>query len=164
MSSFPGMPGMPAKPQDPNEPPPEMKALFQALGESCPVKVATSGAIGFVFGGAFGMFMSSVDMGLNTEEFQKMSTKDQFKYTFKDMMSKSYASAKNMAVIGAVFSGSECIIESYRAKNDIYNGVSAGCFTGAVMSARAGPQAMVGGCIGFAAFSAAIDYWIRHSD
>jgi hypothetical protein len=56
------------------------------------------------------------------------------------------------------------MIESFRAKNDIWNGVSAGCFTGAALAASGGPKAMIGGCVGFAAFSAAIDYWIRHSD
>ena len=41
------------------------------------------------------------------------------------------------------------------------NGVAAGCITGGVLAAKAGPQAALVGCAGFAAFSAAIDYYLR---
>ncbi|KAJ3177292.1 Mitochondrial import inner membrane translocase subunit tim22 [Geranomyces variabilis] len=133
----------------------------QALMESCPAKVVMSGAMGFALGGAFGMFMSSVDWGMNTEEFQKLSTKQQLKATARDMGTRSLSSAKNFATVGAVFAGTECLIETYRAKNDIWNGVSSGCITGGVLAARAGPAAIVGGCVTFAAFSAAIDYYMK---
>jgi hypothetical protein len=59
--------------------------------------------------------MTSADWGQNTEEFQKMSTKQQLKLTLKDMGTKTYSSAKNFAVVGAVFAGTECIIETVRA-------------------------------------------------
>ena len=49
----------------------------------------------------------------------------------------------------------------YRAKNDLKNGVAAGCITGGALGSRAGPQAAAVGCAGFAAFSAAIDAWMR---
>ncbi|KAI9017779.1 mitochondrial inner membrane translocase subunit Tim17/Tim22/Tim23/peroxisomal protein PMP24 [Gaertneriomyces semiglobifer] len=117
--------------------------------------------MGGALGGAFGMFMSSVDWGMNTEEFQKMSTKEQVKVTLKDMGKRSASSAKNFAIVGAVFSGTECLIETYRAKNDIWNGVAGGCITGGILAAKAGPAAVVTGCAGFAAFSAAIEYWMR---
>ncbi|KAI8913927.1 mitochondrial inner membrane translocase subunit Tim17/Tim22/Tim23/peroxisomal protein PMP24 [Powellomyces hirtus] len=117
--------------------------------------------MGFALGGAFGMFMSSVDWGMNTEEFQKLSTKEQLKLTARDMGKRSFSSAKNFATVGAVFAGTECLIETYRAKNDIWNGVSAGCITGGVLAAKAGPQAVVAGCVTFAAFSAAIDYYMK---
>ena len=41
------------------------------------------------------------------------------------------------------------------------NSISAGCFTGAALAVRAGPQASALGCVGFAAFSAAIDYFLE---
>lgn len=41
------------------------------------------------------------------------------------------------------------------------NGIMAGCVTGGVLGAKAGPQAAAVGCAGFAAFSAAIDYYMR---
>ena len=77
------------------------------------------------------------------------------------MGSRSYSSAKNFAIVGSIFAGTECCIESYRAKNDLWNGVSAGCLTGGVLAAGAGPKAAAVGCAGFAAFSAAIDYYLR---
>ncbi|KAJ3134536.1 Mitochondrial import inner membrane translocase subunit tim22 [Physocladia obscura] len=134
------------------------------LTESCPFKSVFALGAGFALGGVFGMFMSSMDMSSQAEfeKYGKMSTRDQIKHTFRDMGSRSYSSAKNFAVVGAVFAGTECVIETYRAKNDIYNGISAGCLTGAALAAKAGPYAMGTGCVGFAAFSAAIDYYMRH--
>lgn len=43
------------------------------------------------------------------------------------------------------------------------NGVAAGCSTGAILAAKAGPKAALMGCAGFAAFSGAIDYYMRHT-
>ena len=51
--------------------------------------------------------------------------------------------------------------QQYRAKNDLKNGIAAGCITGGILGAKAGPQAAGIGCVGFAAFSAAIDYYMR---
>jgi len=77
------------------------------------------------------------------------------------MGQRSYSSAKNFGKVGAIFAGTECCIEGLRAKNDLSNGVIAGCITGGVLAAPAGPQAAAVGCAGFAAFSAAIDYYMR---
>lgn len=79
---------------------------------------------------------------------------------FRDMGSRSYSSAKNFGLIGAMFAGTECCIEGLRAKNDWKNSVSAGCITGGILGAKAGPQAAALGCGGFAAFSAAIDWYM----
>lgn len=87
--------------------------------------------------------------------------REQLRKGFKDMGQRSFSSAKNFGVIGAIFAGTECCIEGFRAKNDIYNGVAAGCLTGGALAAGAGPQAAAVGCAGFAAFSAAIDYYLR---
>ncbi|TPX38783.1 hypothetical protein SeMB42_g04647 [Synchytrium endobioticum] len=135
-----------------------------AFMESCPAKAVLSAGAGFALGGAFGMFMSSVDHASTTEEMLKLSTREQLKFTLRDMGTRSYSSAKNFGMVALLFSSSECVIESYRAQNDMYNGVTAGCLTGGALAARAGPRAMLGGCVGFAAFSAAIDYYMRHWD
>lgn len=50
---------------------------------------------------------------------------------------------KNFAMVTAVFSGVECAIEKTRGKKDIFNGVSAGCVTGAALAAKAGPEVRV---------------------
>lgn len=87
--------------------------------------------------------------------------KEQLRQGFKEMGSRSLSSAKNFGKVGAIFAGVECAIEGYRAKNVLSNGVMAGCITGGVLAAPAGPQAAAFGCAGFAAFSAAIDYYMR---
>lgn len=87
--------------------------------------------------------------------------KQQLKVGFKDMGTKSYSMAKNFGKVGALFSGIECGIEGLRAKNDLGNGVAAGCLTGGLLAKNAGPQAVAGGCVAFAAFSAAIDAYMR---
>jgi import inner membrane translocase subunit TIM22 len=61
-----------------------------------------------------------------------------------------------------MFAGSECVIEKFRAKHDIYNSVYAGCATGAVLAKGGGPKAMCIGCGTFAAFSALIDKFMAH--
>jgi len=87
--------------------------------------------------------------------------RQQLKLGLKDMARSSYSSAKNFGMIGAIFSGTECCIEGLRAKNDIWNGVIGGCLTGGALARNAGPQAVGIGCVGFAAFSAAIDSYMR---
>ncbi|KAF4581829.1 Mitochondrial import inner membrane translocase subunit tim-22 [Ophiocordyceps camponoti-floridani] len=77
------------------------------------------------------------------------------------MGSRSYSMAKNFGKVGALFAGIECGIEGLRAKNDLGNGIAAGCLTGGILAKKAGPQAVAGGCVAFAAFSAAIDTWMR---
>ncbi len=91
----------------------------------------------------------------------KLPLKEQLRKGFKDMGQRSWSSARNFGKVGAIFAGTECCIEGYRAKNVLSNGVIAGCITGGVLAAPAGPQAAALGCAGFAAFSAAIDAYMR---
>ena len=77
-------------------------------------------------------------------------------------MRRSYA--KGFGFMGAVFAGSECVIEKTRAQHDIYNSVYAGCVTGGALAVRAGPGAMCAGCATFAAFSALIDKVMESHD
>ncbi|KXX74159.1 Mitochondrial import inner membrane translocase subunit tim22 [Madurella mycetomatis] len=184
----PGVPsagaGGPAAPGfDPNDP--NVKWLSNAM-ESCYAKTAMSGVAGFALGGLFGMFMAS--MAYDTPfhgaagaaggpapiaglpgssaagtpvSISSLPLKKQLAHGFKDMGARSWSTAKNFGAVGALFSGIECGIEGLRAKNDIGNGVAAGCLTGAILARNGGPQAAAIGCAGFAAFSAAIDTWMR---
>lgn len=133
---------------------------LQKMLESCAFKTATSGIMGIGMGGIFGLVMSSIDWSV-TEEEMKMTTKQQIKHSAKQMGSRSLAMAKSFALIGAMFSGSECVVESYRGKKDAYNGIAAGCIAGGALAVKGGPKAMLSGCIGFAAFSGFIDYYMR---
>ncbi|OAA66977.1 tim22-like protein [Niveomyces insectorum RCEF 264] len=87
--------------------------------------------------------------------------RQQLAYGFKDMGARSFSSAKNFGMVSVLFAGIECGVEGLRAKNDMVNGVTAGCLTGAILARKAGPQAAALGCAGFAAFSAAIDAYMR---
>jgi len=71
-----------------------------------------------------------------TEEEMKMTTKQQIKHSAKQMGSRSLAMAKSFALIGAMFSGSECVVESYRGKKDAYNGIAAGCIAGGALAVK----------------------------
>ena len=143
----------------------KIEAGARAFQDSCALKVGMAGIGGFVLGGAFGLFMSSMayDTPL-TPQGQQLGTlpiRQQLKVGLKDMGTRSLSSAKNFGKIGAIFSGVECGLEGLRAKNDFANPVAAGCITGGALAYKAGPQAAALGCAGFAAFSAAIEYYLR---
>ncbi|CCK72847.1 translocation channel protein TIM22 KNAG_0L02310 [Huiozyma naganishii CBS 8797] len=144
---------------------------------SCPGKAAISGVTGFALGGVFGLFMASMaydtplhvptPSGGNLSAVQKMADlpmRQQIKIQFADMGKRSYSSAKNFGYIGMIYAGVECVVESTRAKNDLYNGITAGCITGGGLAYKSGPQAALVGCLGFAAFSAAIDAYMKSED
>ncbi|KAK1594903.1 Tim17/Tim22/Tim23 family protein [Colletotrichum navitas] len=152
-------------------PDPEMKAMTNFM-ENCFTKSIMSGVMGFGMGGLFGMFMASMsyDTPFHTATTAGQTTvtpiadlplRQQLKVGFKDMGVRSYSMAKNFGKVGGLFAGIECGIEGLRAKNDIANGVAAGCLTGGLLAKNAGPQAALGGCVAFAAFSAAIDAYMR---
>ena len=61
-----------------------------------------------------------------------------------------------------MFGGSECLVEKYRGKHDVWNSVASGCITGAALQAKSGPSAAAMGCGGFAAFSLVIDSFMGH--
>ncbi|ROW09176.1 hypothetical protein VPNG_05699 [Cytospora leucostoma] len=170
--SFPGMGGgLPGGAPDPNDPNAKAIKMMSGMAESCYAKTIMSGVAGFGLGGIFGIFMASMaydtpyhtaaTAGASQMPNSQMPWKQQLKMGFKDMGSRSWSTAKNFAMVGALFTGIECGIEGYRAKNDIGNGVAAGCLSGAILARGSGPQGMAVGCAGFAAFSAAIDTWMR---
>ncbi|TKY85679.1 hypothetical protein EX895_005219 [Sporisorium graminicola] len=140
--------------------------------ESCPVKCAMSGAAGFGLGAFFSLMSTSFAVddplrrttlaanglatgaaGAGADMTTMQSTKEFFKQTGKSM----YRSGKGFGKVGALYSGIECCIEAYRAKNDLVNPVAAGFAAGAILARNSGPKAAIGGGVAFAAFSGAID-------
>lgn len=83
--------------------------------------------------------------------------KEQMRVTMRATADKSLYWCRNFAFITGVFGGSECLVEKYRGKTDVWNSVLSGCITGAAMQAKSGPQSAAIGCGGFAAFSLVID-------
>lgn len=88
--------------------------------------------------------------------------REQMRLTFRATADKSLYWCRNFAFITGVFGGSECLVEKYRGKHDVWNSVASGCMTGAALQAKQGPQAAAIGCGGFAAFSLVIDSFMGH--
>ncbi|RYP60699.1 hypothetical protein DL769_008003 [Monosporascus sp. CRB-8-3] len=172
MNGLPGA-GAPHGPQkyDPNDP--NIKRLNQMM-ESCFGKSVVSGVMGFGMGGLFGMFMASMSYDTPfhgaagapgsagaANSIASLPMRQQLRLGLKDMGARSWSTARNFGMVGLMFSGIECGIEGFRARNDLANGVAAGCLTGGILARSGGPTAVAGGCAAFAAFSAAIDAWMR---
>ena len=49
------------------------------------------------------------------QQLAKLTTREQLRLGFKDMGARSFSSAKNFALVGAIFSGTECCIEGVRS-------------------------------------------------
>lgn len=137
----------------------EQKMIERGM-ESCTFKAVLACVGGFVLGGAFGVFTAGIDTNVGFDPKDPLKTPTA-REVLKDMGQRGMSYAKNFAIVGAMFSCTECIIESHRGKSDWKNAVYSGCATGGMIGFRAGLKAGVFGCGGFAAFSAAIEYYLR---
>lgn len=119
-----------------------------------------AGSVGFGFGAFFSLMSASFayeDPFLRQRTQANLNTTQKAREIFKDMGKGMWSTGKGFGKVGALFAGIECVIESYRAKNDIYNSVASGFLAGGVLARNSGPKAAFGGGLAFAAFSAAID-------
>lgn len=138
----------------------DQEKMIERGMESCTFKALLACVGGFVLGGAFGVFTAGIDTNVGYDPKDPLRTPTA-KEVLKDMGQRGMSYAKNFAIVGAMFSCTECIIESHRGKSDWKNAVYSGCVTGGAIGFRAGLKAGVLGCGGFAAFSAAIEYYLR---
>lgn len=135
--------------------------------------------------GAFFSLMSASfayeDPILRPQAQTNVGTTQKAREIFKDMGKGMWRSGKGFGKVGALFAGLECAIEAvcfsslvcimiealivhtsqYRAKNDMVNPVVAGFIAGGILARNSGPKAAVGGGAAFAAFSAAIDLFLK---
>lgn len=137
-------------------------------------------AIGLAIGAFFSLMSSSFayeDPLLRPQANPNATTTQKAREIFKDMGKGMWRNGKGFGKVGALFAGLECAIESvrshpsvcrslpddiqYRAKNDMVNPVAAGFIAGGVLARNSGPRAVLGGAAAFAAFSAAIDMFLR---
>ncbi|XP_030009334.1 mitochondrial import inner membrane translocase subunit Tim22 [Sphaeramia orbicularis] len=137
----------------------EQKMIERGM-ESCGFKSVLACVGGFVLGGAFGVFTAGIDTNVGFDPKDPLRTPTA-REVLKDMGQRGMSYAKNFAIVGAMFSATECVIESHRGVSDWKNAVYSGCVTGGAIGFRAGLKAGVLGCGGFAAFSAAIEYYLR---
>ena len=127
---------------------------------NCVVKTMLSGVMGGFLGVAMGIFFGAFEAPDHTMTQKKVSITETLKTTARSTASKSWSYAKGFAAFGALYAGSECVVEQTRARHDIYNSAYAGCFTGGTMAARAGPKAACIGCGTMAALSVAMDHFM----
>ncbi|KAH6913930.1 mitochondrial import inner membrane translocase subunit TIM22 [Coprinopsis sp. MPI-PUGE-AT-0042] len=132
--------------------------------ESCAVKTVLAGGAGFGIGAFFSLMSASFayeDPYLRSQTHAVVTNTQKASAIFKEMGKGMWTSGRGFAKVGALYAGIECCVESYRAKNDIYNSVGAGFLAGGVLARNTGPKGAIGGGLAFAAFSAAIDMFIR---
>ncbi|XP_026489007.1 mitochondrial import inner membrane translocase subunit Tim22 [Vanessa tameamea] len=132
--------------------------MIESTIESCPFKSLTSCIIGYGLGAAVGLFTSSLMPNMTDPMAQQNQTAREI---LREMKNSMISYAKNFAILGAVFSGIECCIESARGKSDWKNGTYAGGVTGGLIGLRGGLKAGIFGAAGFAAFSTVIDYYMH---
>ncbi|KAG1801110.1 mitochondrial import inner membrane translocase subunit TIM22 [Suillus variegatus] len=138
---------------------------WMAMGmESCAAKTVIAGVGGLGIGAFFSLMSSSFayeDPLLRQSTQAGMNNTQKAREIFKEMGRGMWKSGKGFGKVGALFAGIECVIEGYRAKNDMVNPIAAGFVAGGVLARNSGPKAALGGGLAFAAFSAAIDLFLR---
>lgn len=140
----------------PQAPKSDMEVRIASAFESCTFKSAVSCAAGFAFGAAFGLFTAGIDPNITGTETPTV------KLVLKEMKLRTVSYSKNFALVGLMFAGTECMVETYRGKTELINGTLSGGIVGGVLGLRAGVKAGLIGAVGFAIFSTAIDYYLRH--
>lgn len=143
----------------PSQLPPDFSWLSSSCGGKAAIGVFGGGIMGLLMGvflGAMSDATPPVQM-IGGRDVPQAPLREQVRVTMRATAEKSLYWCKNFAFITGVFGGSECLVEKFRGKHDMWNAVASGCITGAALQAKSGPQAAAVGCGGFAAFSIVID-------
>eukprot|EP00529_Nitzschia_sp_RCC80_P028090 CAMPEP_0113518114 /NCGR_PEP_ID=MMETSP0014_2-20120614/42680_1 /TAXON_ID=2857 /ORGANISM="Nitzschia sp." /LENGTH=269 /DNA_ID=CAMNT_0000415477 /DNA_START=15 /DNA_END=824 /DNA_ORIENTATION=- /assembly_acc=CAM_ASM_000159 len=143
----------------PTEPPLSYDWLTNSCGGKAAIGVFGGGVMGLLMGVFLGAMSDATPpvTVIAGKEVPQAPLKEQMRVTMRATAEKSIYWCKNFAFITGVFGGSECLVEKFRGKHDMWNSVASGCITGAALQAKSGPQAAAIGCGGFAAFSIVID-------
>jgi import inner membrane translocase subunit TIM22 len=143
----------------PSQLPPDFSWMSSSCGGKAAIGVFGGGIMGLLMGVFLGA-MSDATPPVQTiggKDVPQAPLREQVRVTMRATAEKSLYWCKNFAFITGVFGGSECLVEKFRGKHDMWNAVASGCITGAALQAKSGPQAAAVGCGGFAAFSIVID-------
>lgn len=133
-----------------------------SMAESCMFKATMATVGGAAMGAVFGIFMSSM-AGSSFETpvaVREMSTREQMRHMWKDTKTKSRYFGKQFAVIGGLYTISQCAMAKWQASESVTTHVGAGCATGAMLGVKGGLGSMCMGCAGFAAFSAVMETYM----
>ncbi|KIO22659.1 hypothetical protein M407DRAFT_245087 [Tulasnella calospora MUT 4182] len=135
----------------------KVSKYFGFAMESCVTKTVMAGVVGTGVGAAFSLMGAT----FSYEAAYGTHTQQTTKAWFRDQGQKMWRTGRSFGKVGALYSGTECVIESYRAKNDIYNPIAAGFLSGAILARNSGPTAALGGGVAFAIFSAGIELFLH---
>jgi import inner membrane translocase subunit TIM22 len=91
------------------------KAVFKypnaVIMKTCHRNLPLCLLLGFVLGGAFGVFTAAIDTNVGFDPKDPYRTPTA-KEVLKDMGQRGMSYAKNFAIVGAMFSCTECLVES----------------------------------------------------
>jgi len=138
----------------PMQQPTGVEITMQRLSENCATKASIACILGYGVGVAFGIFF-----GGNT--WTDPSKAPSLRETWIEMRGQMRTYGKNFASIGLMFAGTECALETLRAKSDWRKGTMTGAIIGGVLGLRAGIKPAILGAAAFSAFSTVIDYYLR---
>ena len=117
--------------------------------------------LGGLGGALFALFINAFQNPVPWELQDKLSTREQLAYSYRDLVKQMKRMSRQLAVFGGVYGTVECLIERNRGCQDVRNHIYAGFATGAFLARRAGIFAMLTGGAGFAAFSYVIELWME---
>ena len=131
--------------------------------DNCAIKTAMSCVLGGALGGVMGVVFGAFEpMEVPAPDAPKVKLTETIRQGVRSAGARSWSYAKGFAAFGALYAGSECVVEKVRAKHDVTNSAYAGCFTGGVMARSGGPSGMAFGCASMAALSVAMDKFMDH--
>lgn len=144
---------------NPSQAPPDFSWVANSCGGKAAIGLFAGGAMGLVMGVFLGAMSDATPpvTVIAGKDVPQAPLREQIKVTMRATAEKSKYWCRQFAFITGVFGGTDCLVEKFRGKHDVWNSVASGCITGAALQAKQGPQAAVIGCGGFAAFSLVID-------
>ena len=148
----------------PNQVPPDFSWVSNSCGGKAAIGVFGGGIMGLLMGVFLGALSDATPpvQVIGGKDVPQAPLKEQARVTMRATWEKSLYWCRNFAFITGVFGGTDCLVEKYRGKHDVWNSVASGCITGAALQAKQGPQAAALGCGGFAVFSLAIEQVMGH--
>ncbi|CAH2220125.1 mitochondrial import inner membrane translocase subunit Tim22 [Pelobates cultripes] len=98
---------------------PDEQKMMERVMESCGFKAALACVGGSPFGGAFGVFTAGIDTNVGFDPKDPYRTPSA-REVLKDMGQRGMSYAKNFAIVGAMFSCTECLVESVSMVAGLY--------------------------------------------
>eukprot|EP00667_Euglena_gracilis_P026103 EG_transcript_31130 len=146
--------------------PAEVEEVMQRITNSCAIRSIAGAGLGYGMGIVFPMVMfafgGGMGMGDTTVGVSARTHWKAYKVDVVRAVKQARHGAGGWAMIGFLFGGLELAVEKRRARHDIWNPTLTGFVVGAVQARKGGPLMSFGAGAGFAAFSAAMFWFMPH--